>query len=186
MEIRFDPADSFSDRLRDHVGALCRDGLRGDLGDLILLCGLNMRPLMESGGHGTVVTDRTEGLLTVRFSVFCRLPDPALRLPEKAAGGDGICRTLWEAVYRAAALPEKGDSAPALSDGLLCFGLAHGSGYYWSLADHRVRLSYGEHPRTFDELSDVVPSPAEESLEDLVFTYDDGDFELILRTGPEK
>ena len=68
-----------------------------------------------------------------------------------------------------------------LSDGLMHFGILQGTGYYWSLADHRWRHAYGEHPKTFDELSKTQPTPLDQRFEEIRVIYDHHELELELR-----
>lgn len=171
------PEKAWEDDIRRLISELPDDG---GFRELVYKNALYMEPLMGRGDHGSCEAEKEGILVTIRFSFFCPVPDPDLSFPDSLADGkDGISEKLWSSVYRAAARSRDAE-LPVLSDGLLCFGLLRGSGYYWSLADHRERSRYGEHPHTFDELSDIRPSDAEDSLSDLIFTYDVGEFALTI------
>ncbi|MGI5895481.1 MAG: hypothetical protein ACOX6U_00865 [Oscillospiraceae bacterium] len=129
------------------------------------------------GGSCTVQAEN--GAVLVRFAApfrpFTPSQLPAAETPAPGLIGD-LKACLWEIAVRSAA-----GGSNSLSDGLMHFGMLQGTGYYWSLADHRWRHAYGEHPKTFDELSQTEPTPLEQRFEDIQVIYDNHELELELR-----
>lgn len=132
--------------------------------------------------EGGCSVGQNNDVLSVVFFSSLHLPKKEISLPKQSASDtfDGVLGTIRRCLYETVALGNTEHYAPALKDGLMHFGILQGTGYYWSLADHRARLGYGKHPKTFDELSLAVPTPEEESLENLKLIYDNNELELIL------
>lgn len=108
-------------------------------------------------------------------------PAPSLRLPKTASQNeDGVLTAICRCLYETAALGNTPGYTPTLSDGLMHFGILRGTGYYWSLSDHRNRLKYEKHPKSFDEISNAVPTADEKALENIKLVYDNHELELTL------
>ncbi len=101
-------------------------------------------------------------------------PSCVFYLPE----GDSLLAVTARCIGRAGAELSTGAGGWRLEDGLMHFGLLEGSGYFWSLDDHRVRHSYGKHPKNFDELSDIRPTAQEQAFDDIRIAYDNHELEM--------
>jgi hypothetical protein len=141
-----------------------------------------LTPFLNSFEGGWCEVEERENTLRVTFSTPLFFPEPSLKLPQlpDSKPENSVLSTIRRCLYETAALGNGSGNSPALADGLLHFGILRGTGYYWSLSDHRSRLQYGEHPHTFDELSRVVPTPEEETLKNLKLIYDNNELELTL------
>ena len=140
-----------------------------------------LSPFLEKWEGGWFSAAEEEGILRVILSSPLFLPEASLSLPKlEPGGGSGILAAFRRCLYETAAFAALPNGTPALSDGLFRFGVLKGTGYYWSLADHRNRLQYGEQPRTFDELARAVPTEAENALKNIKLVYDDNKLELAL------
>lgn len=142
---------------------------------------LILEPFLNVFSGGWAQTEVRDGTLRATLSTPLFFPEPSLQLPEnKGAEERGILPVIRRCLYETAALGNTPDRALTLSDGLLHFGILKGTGYYWSLSDHRNRLRFHENPHTFDELSRVIPTEREESLKNLKLVYDNNRLELTL------
>lgn len=140
-----------------------------------------LAPFLEKWEGGWFSAAEEEGILRVILSSPLFLPETSLSLPKSEPGGEsGVLAAIRRCLYETAAFAALPDYTPALSDGLFRFGILKGTGYYWSLADHRNRLQYGEQPRTFDELARAVPTEAENALKNIKLVYDNNELELAL------
>ncbi len=141
-----------------------------------------LTPFLNAFEGGWCRVEERENTLRITFSTPLFFPEPSLQLPQApgAEPENSVLSTIRRCLYETAALGNTPGYSPALADGLLHFGILRGTGYYWSLSDHRGRLQYGEKPHTFDELSRAVPTPEEETLKNLKLIYDNNELELTL------
>ena len=140
-----------------------------------------LSPFLGKWEGGWFSAAEEKGILRVTLSSPLFLPETSLSLPKSEPGGEsGVLAAIRRCLYETAAFAALPDYTPALSDGLFRFGILKGTGYYWSLADHRNRLQYGEQPHTFDELARAVPTEAENALKNIKLVYDDNELELAL------
>lgn len=140
--------------------------------------GINiLLPFFNSfGGCCTGLRDESSNKLCLRLTApFLPLPPSCVfYLPE----GDSLLAVTARCIGRAGTELSTGAGGCRLEDGLMHFGLLEGSGYFWSLDDHRIRHSYGKHPKNFDELSDIHPTAEEQAFDDIRIVYDNHELEL--------
>ncbi len=172
-------------RLRRRIDALAAG--RMDAGslerflDLVSEAVSILSPFLEKWEGGWFSAAEEEGILRVILSSPLFLPESSLALPKLESNGEsGVLAALRRCLYETAAFAALPDDTSALSDGLFRFGVLKGTGYYWSLADHRNRLQYGERPRTFDEFAHITPTRAENALKNIKLVYDNNELELAL------
>lgn len=140
-----------------------------------------LEPFLNAFEGGWFSVAEQEGVLCAALSTPLFLPERSLSLPKAASGEkSGVLAAFRRCLYETVAFASLSNNVPALSDGLFRFGMLKGTGYYWSLSDHRERLLYEEHPRTFDEFSYVIPTDAENHLENIKLVYDNNELELVL------
>ena len=139
-----------------------------------------LSPFLGASDDGWYRVEKPGTTLRVTLATPLFFPQPSLQLPAVSDSDSekGILFTLRQCLYKTALLGNTPGYVPNLSDGLFLFGILCGTGYYWSLSDHRNRLTYGKHPHTFDELSGVIPSLEEEALQNLKLVYDNNELSL--------
>lgn len=128
------------------------------------------------GGSAVLNMQQQEVSLTFQTSFYPLEPSQLADAPPDRDGFTGHIGTL----LRQIAARGKENGSCTLADGLMHCGLLQGTGYHWSLSDHRARQSYGAHTKSFDELAAVTPLPDEAALDDLSIYYDLHELELGL------